>query len=392
MSKISFIINVLQHHSSKTKPLSIQQITDYLNEWYTTPEGPFINPTTTSRALHAYLQETLYLNDRTGNVMAANYEIHVLYENTDSSADEKYIDVTREYAEAIPTKSSKNNKRPKAPKAYFYYRPLIPEEEISNLINMVESHPYYTTEEVIRITNTLKSIAPAYFDNKCDELPDVKKMRADDSTLQNNLHDLHWLINEKVDIKIEYCYYNEEKRLTPHTGYPQRITPYQIVWANGYCYLIAYNPHHNNITHYRVDRITAIDQIEDGSEHNNIGLKNPVLHSINYAKAHPAMSSGETCSISLLCKRSSSIVNRLLDSFGMNTSIRPASPKRMQQVFPQHPEYNPNDWLDVTCPDINPYGTALWAKQYCTECVIYAPKDLAEKTKRELQEAANMYQ
>lgn len=391
MAKISYIINVLQHYSSKTNPLSIRQIMDYLNDCY----GPFIDSSTTSRALHAYLKETSDLNEMARSSMDINYKIHVLYKNTDSSSDEKYIDVTSEYAKGIlPIKNSKNPKRPKAPTAYFYYEPPIPEEEISNLINMVESHPYYTTEEVIKITNTLKSIAPAYFDNKNDEPLVVKNMRADNSTLQENLHDLHWLINEKVDIMIEYSYYDETKELIPHTGYPQRITPYQIVWANGYCYLIAYNPHHNNITHYRVDRITAIDQLDDkdGSEHNNIGPKNPVLHSINYAKAHPAMSSGETCSISLLCKRSSSIVNRLLDSFGMNTSIRPASPKRMQQVFPQHPEYNPNDWLDVTCPDINPYGTALWAKQYCTECVIYDPKDLAEKTKQELLEAANMYQ
>lgn len=75
----------------------------------------------------------------------------------------------------------------------------------------------------------------------------------------------------------------------------------------------------------------------------------------------------------------------------MNTTIQSASEELMKQVFPHHPEYNPIEWLNVTCPDINPYGTALWAKQYCTECVIYAPKELAKKTKQELKNAANMY-
>ncbi len=393
MSKILYIINILRNFSCKSDPLSIRQITDLSNKYYDATGGnEFIDEGTTRRALTAYLRNTPILNDMPNNNRHANYKIHILYENPNPvCAKERFIDVTEEYAETDYCHKSQSTKRKKEPKSYYYYEPFIPEEEISNLINMVESHPYYTSEEVIQITKSLQTIAPAYFTGKSHISAENEAMRSNDSTLQNNLHDLHHFINEKQDIIIEYSYYNENKELIPHKNYPMQITPYQILWSNGYCYLAAYNPFRDSIIHYRVDRITYIEPVEDNESSKRLSTENPIKHTIKYVKEHPVMMSGDTTRVSLLCEKNKSIVNRLLDSFGINIRIRPATATLLQNVFPNHQEYKPEQWLDVTCDKINPDGVALWAKQYCTECVVYEPQWLSSKIKKELQNAACRY-
>lgn len=435
MGKILYIINILRNFSCKEHPLSITQITELSNRYYD-PSGnkDFINEVTTRRALTSYLRESQILNDMPEqrpssslntvfsnlnpalsdtNYQHANYKIHILFENPNpTSEDDTYIDVTNAYAnpdyEFCPdcdsprktaakqsrhskNKSAEPQKRKKEPKAFYYYEPFLPTEEIANLINIIESHPYYTSNEVLQISSALRSIAPAYFRDLKVSSHVNDELRSDDSTLQYNLHELHHLISEKKDIIIEYSYYNEKKELIPHTGYPLQVTPYRILWSNGYCYLAAYNSYWDNITHYRVDRITSIAPAPKGKKADSHFEGTPVKHTIQYAKEHPVMMSGDTISVSLLCRKSTSIINRLLDSFGKEISIRPANATLLQQIFPNHPDYKPEDWLNITCDNINPDGAALWAKQYCTECVLYAPADLAQTTKEELLSAARNY-
>ena len=393
MSKILYIINILRNFSSIDHPLSIAEITNYANKYYDpSGENNFINEVTTRRALTSYLRETPYLNDKQASILSANYRIHILCENPKpASNSDRYTDITKEYSDSEYVHNTNSNKRKKEPKTYYYYEPFIPAEEIANLVNMVESHPFYTSEEVDSITKSLYSISPAYFKYSSYRFPENEKLRSGDSTLQNNLHDLHKYINAKQDIIIEYSYYNEDKELIPHKNYPIQVTPYKLIWSNGYCYLAAYNPFWKDITNYRVDRITYIEPVTDGSRIADRQAPNLTKHTLKYTKAHPVMMSGETTTVSLLCVNNHSMVNRLIDSFGMDIRIQHASPERLHQVFPNHPEYTSDDWLDITCKDVNPDGVALWVKQYCTECVIYAPIDLSIKTKQELQDALQRY-
>ena len=393
MSKILYLINILRNFSSKNNPLTIRQITDLTNKYYDPAGGSdFINEVTTRRALTSYLRDSEVLNDMNKNVCHANYKIHVLYENPNCiSSNDRFLDVTDEYANYDYESNTKSTKRKKEPKTYYYYEPFLATEEIANLINMVESHPYYTSEEVADITQSLHSIAPGYFQNRAFLYSAQDAMRSNDSTLLNNLHDLHHIIQEKRDVIIEYSYYNENKLLIPHTNYPQRVTPYQILWSNGYCYLAAFNPFHNAVTHYRVDRITYMEPVEDKEYTKKSKKENPIGHKIKYSKEHPVMMSGKTTRVVMLCKKNHSIINRLLDSFGMETKIRPVTQSLWKQVFPDEQEYKPEQWLQVICDNVNPDGAALWAKQYCTECIVYEPQSLAKQIKKDLQDAACRY-
>ncbi len=384
-SNIMYIINILRLFSCKERPLTHSQITDYVNKCYDPADNNFINLSTTKRLLFHYICDSIHLNDMPNTKLHANFKIHVVEKNPYATAySEEYIDITDQIALDDETKKGKSKTR------YYYYEPFVAPEDLSDLINMIECHPYYNTTEVISITQSLKNISPGYF-NQTSYLAPTNN-RTIDTTLRENLHKLHHLISKKEDIKIVYCYYNENLELVPLRGYdkPHRITPYRIMWANGYCYLVAYNSYYNEESNYRVDRITEIHTINDGSAKDQIGKHQTLPNSIDYAKTHPVMIAGETTRVSMLCKKSSSIVNRLIDSFGKNIHIRPADKKKLDEYF-ANKSIDYSQWLDVTCTETNDYGIALWAKQYCTECILYYPPALAEQTKNELKEAAAMY-
>lgn len=386
-TNIMYIINVLRLFSSKEHPLTHTQITDYTNKCYDPAEQKLLSNSSTQRLLTHYITDSLHLNDMPLTKLHCNFKIHVLEKNPyANSYTDEYIDITDKIAlEGGESRSSKSKTR------YYYYEPFVSPEDLADMMNMIECHPYYNTTEVIQLTESLKSICPAYF-NGTSHLPFMTSNRAISTSLRENLHKLHKFIALKEDIKIVYCHYDENKELVPNEGYqqPYRVTPYRIMWANGYCYLVAYNSHYQELSNYRVDRITEIHAITDGSAKDLIGKNQVLPDSIDYAKAHPVMIAGETLRVSLLCQKNSGIVNRLIDSFGMDVRIQPVSEKKLNTIFPGR-DLDPDKWLDVTCVDVNDYGIALWAKQYCTEAIIYYPPELAQQTKRELQEAANMY-
>ncbi|MBQ8165626.1 MAG: WYL domain-containing protein [Lachnospiraceae bacterium] len=396
-ANILYIINVLRLYSNDQNPLSIEQITNLINQHYTiSPGDKPINKSTVYRALNDYLYSTPYLNDMPDNVPHANYKIHVLIENVaGTSNNEKYMDITDDYTASEQTDKPKS----KSAKFYYYYEYNIPTHEITNLISMIETHPYYSSQEVTELSKLLHNISPAYFNS--DAAYEAKrftkdKIRADDTILRYNLQQLYPLVKKHEDVLIEYSYYNEEKRLVPLPNYENlhRVTPLDIIWANGYCYFVDFNPNQENYTNYRVDRITYIQPVEQDTDKNvSDNYPNKISHKteLQYIKHRPGMMSGDPIKVSLLCKKSYSIINRLIDFFGMEITIKPATQDKLAEVFPNMENESDQEWLDVTCNNITPDGAIFCAIQLCTDAVLYYPQELSKEIYSKFSSAADLY-
>lgn len=92
-----------------------------------------------------------------------------------------------------------------------------------------------------------------------------------------------------------------------------------------------------------------------------------------------------------ICKKSYSIVNRLIDVFGMEITIKPATQEKLNEVFPHIQNLTSEDWLDVTCNNITPDGAIFCAIQFCTDAVLYYPKELSDEIQQKFSDAANLY-
>ncbi len=447
-----YIINILRMYSSKEHPLSTKEILDKLDETYDPEQlietssqstGRLINRTTIQRQLETFVCCSEFLNDMhcedfftadsKEDRLSLNFKIHVMEKLPTESV--MYNDITerikKEYIERLDKKEelefakeqTTSTRKKKSKMLYYYYEPSISTDELNDLIRMIETYPNYSAAEVMGRIKKLRSIAPGYFYNQRQGLPIVsdnnrpqnhivastQKFKLANNIspknhLEFNLHMLHTCIHEKRDIKIVYGYYNEKKQLIPRRGYsegPHRITPYHIVCTNGQYYLVAYNPYRDNgteketgIMQYRIDRIIEIHQLDDNDTPGNIGPESKKISfytALDYTKLHPMMMAGETGRVSFLYRKSSIAVNNLIDYFGYDRfEIYNVDPEVFEQQLGNTKE-NINDWLQIICRDVAYDSVRMWAKQYCTDCIVYQPTNLKQEIQQELKDAVCNY-
>lgn len=450
---ILYIINILRLYSSKEHPMSILEIMEKLDSTYD-PEyisdsstkqtnGSLINRTTIHRQLESFICCSEFLNnmntsdfftpDTQEKNLSMNFKIHVMKKLPTANA--MFEDVTEAFIDDYYTRqdqkeeASKNNtqstKKTKSPMLYYYYESCVSTDELNELIHMIETYPNYTVEDVVARIKKLRNLAPGYFYNENQSIPSLnyknrlqqnpkyvsskyqyRKENETDKSLKNhlqwNLHLLYQYIHNQEDIKIVYGYYNEQKQLVPRTGYdqgPHRITPYHIICSNSQYYLVAYNPYRdtdddNGIMQYRIDRIIEIHPINDSDKPGNIGPEHrmiPFHNALDYSKIHPFMMAGRTGSVSFLCKKSSITVNKLIDFFGYDRfQITNPDPKLFDKLLKNHE--NISHWINVHCDEVAYDSVRIWAKQYCSDCVVYQPDSLRKKIREEIETAARFYE
>lgn len=177
-----------------------------------------------------------------------------------------------------------------------------------------------------------------------------------------------------------FCYnsYGVDKKLHPRLNEDGSVkeyivSPYQIAAANGRYYLICNTQPHDNVSHYRLDRITDIRLLDtamrpaktvQGLEH---GFDLP-----KHMAEHLYMFSGESRPVRFRAKKS--ILNDVIDWFG--TDIR----------------FSDESSDEVTASvSVNLKAMRLWAIQYGPYVKVLSPQSLAEEVKQDMQQALSQY-
>lgn len=99
----------------------------------------------------------------------------------------------------------------------------------------------------------------------------------EDTDLFRTIEIISRAIEEKKKVTFFYNKYGADKKLHHTTASKQLVNPYQIVIANGRYYLIGNVDKYNNVTHFRVEKITEaeitdnrikpqqeVDELKDG--------------------------------------------------------------------------------------------------------------------------------
>ncbi len=177
-----------------------------------------------------------------------------------------------------------------------------------------------------------------------------------------------------------FCYnsYGVDKKLHPRLNEDGSVkeyivSPYQIAAANGRYYLICNTQPHDNVSHYRLDRITDIRLLDtamrpaktvQGLEH---GFDLP-----KHMAEHLYMFSGESRPVRFRMKKS--ILNDVIDWFG--TDIR----------------FSDESSDEVTASvSVNLKAMRLWAIQYSPYVKVLSPESLADDVKKNLMQALEQY-
>ena len=85
--------------------------------------------------------------------------------------------------------------------------------------------------------------------------------------LQYHFHDIidniQTAIGNHQQIRFQYYEYTQEKKkILKHDGYYYVVNPYALEWKNDHYYLIGFSLKHQKIAHFRVDRLTSVENLE----------------------------------------------------------------------------------------------------------------------------------
>ena len=198
-----------------------------------------------------------------------------------------------------------------------------------------------------------------------------------------NIEILDEAINKSKQVSFNYNKYSLDKNsklvLMPQlnkdgTTSEYIINPYQIVATNGRYYLICNNDIYEDVSHYRLDRITKIKILDENRKPMKEvkGLEDG-LNLGQHMAEHIYMFTGKSHAVSLRFKKN--ILNEFVDWFGTDNI------KLLEQT---------KDELTVRVI-VNRIAMRKWALQYALHVRVLSPESLVEEIRNDINQARENY-
>jgi predicted DNA-binding transcriptional regulator YafY len=285
-----------------------------------------------------------------------------------------------EYSESV--RMVPNSKTGELEESYiwtdFYLVRDFTDSELRLLIDglLFSKHiPYSQCKELVE---KLEGLSNTYFRSRVKHIRTMPENAPENKQLFYTIEVLDEAISKGKKVSFHYNSFWLDKTLHPRESREggikeYTVSPYQIAATNGRYYLICNTDPHDNVSHYRLDRITDIRLLDDAARAADSvqGLK----HGINlpqHMAEHVYMFSGESVPVTFRMK--TYILNDVIDWFGTDV------------------EFSDADGDEVTARvEVNLRAMKLWAIQYGPYVKVLSPDKLAEEVKQGLEAALKQY-
>jgi predicted DNA-binding transcriptional regulator YafY len=255
------------------------------------------------------LEKTDEENTITLNEMIAELERYGISAERKSIYDD--IEVLRQYGIDIATRKTKTTD-------YFVANRLFEIPELKLLVDAVQCSKFITykkSNELIKKIESLASVHQAMILQR--QVYVTNRIKALNENIYYNVDKLHLAIAENKQISFRYFEYTVDKEKKFRKNGEKYITsPYALSWDDENYYLITFSEKYEDFTHYRVDRMSDIEIIDQprsklpDNEHFNIA---------DYSKKIFNMFGGEEETVKL--QFDNSLVNVVIDRFGKDITI-----------------------------------------------------------------------
>lgn len=313
-------------------------------------------------------------------------------------------------------------------KTFYSFTPMFSAQELLLLQSCVETNPYITQADSKNIIDkirrlSLDSIYEKMWRQKSNrsskELAEYNQKKSSFSSsqekqqgrLMENLTELVYHMELEHQIIIKYGMYNLKGKLVckrySKDGKPMKhiLDPVSVLWANGFCYLVAHTPKSkapDDVIVYRVDRIMSIEPSYIPGTNKIVLIDDDVadykenFDSLKFLKQHPVMYSGKTEHISMLVKDSESfpIANPLFDTFGRSieiSNIPDGAARQYLHCSRKELEEKGETWYLVKLTH-SVDGTILWAKQHIDIARIISPDHVVQALTDSVRKGLARYQ
>ncbi len=233
--------------------------------------------------------------------------------------------------------------------------------ELLVLMDSVLTSRYIPQTNARQMVAKLGSLSNRHFRER---LPQVHRM--DDWHHQRNkeffynLEMLNDAITKNRQVTFLYNRPREDGLLHPVRPQKDIVHPFAIVCANSQYYLVACYKDYNDLRHFRVDRMTQVEILDEPARSiREIPGCEDGLNIAKYAKEHNFMFGGQSERIVLKMRRE--CAGDVLDAFGDAANMRPLDDEYMEVVLHSAPS-----------------GMRYFALQFAPVCEVIEPQSLRE--------------
>ena len=259
---------------------------------------------------------------------------------------------------------------------YYLAEREFEDAELRMLIDSVLFSKNLTQKQAKDLIEKLRAKGNKYFPAKVTHISNLPEMHhADNKQLMYALDTVNDAIAEKKKISFVYNTYGTDFRLHPRRdGMRYVVNPYQMVANNGKLYLIGNYDKYDNVSHYRLDKMTDVQILDEKVKPQKEirDFKNGFSLPKHMAE-HIYMFSGESERVKLLAP--ATMMDELIDWLGKDFTVR---------------KTDDEDEIEITL-NCNVDSMFYWALQYGPYVEILEPIDLRNRIAKAVRDMADKY-
>ena len=315
-----------------------------------------------------YLLKMLEENTDEENAMSINTMIGEL-ERYGVSAERKSIyddlEALKHYGLDIASKKSKTTE-------YYVASRLFELPELKLLVDAVQCSKFVTHKKSNELIKKIESLASYRQAQSLQRQVYVSnRVKTINESIYYNVDRLHAAIAENKKVSFKYFDYDVKKeKVFRKSGEKYSVSPYGLSWDDENYYLITFSSKYNDFTHYRVDRMTDIDLIDE--ERDPLPEKKH-FDIAEYTKKVFNMFGGEEVLVQL--QLDNSLVNAVIDRFGKDVVIGRIN------------DSNFYVWIKVAVSQT----FFAWISQFGNNIKILSPQPVIEQYTNHLKEVLAQY-
>ncbi|EKX95203.1 YafY family protein [Selenomonas sp. oral taxon 138] len=246
--------------------------------------------------------------------------------------------------------------------------------ELRMLIDSVLFSHELSAVQANRLIEKLKSLGSRYFQPKVSHVAHLSKLHhAENAQVMHTLDVLNDAIEAKHKVQFTYNSCGTDFRLHPRRTAPYVVNPYQMAAQNGRYYLIGNYDAYDNVSHYRIDRITDIKMLDEPAKPKSAIRDFAQRFSLpRHMAEHIYMFSGESVTVQL--RTYTYMMDALTGWFGRNFRLKLEDEERML--------------VTLRC---NEEAMKYWALQFGIYVEIISPERLRTAVKDALRRMCEIY-
>ena len=257
---------------------------------------------------------------------------------------------------------------------YYLASREFDDAELRMLIDSVLFSKNLTQKQAKNLVDKLRGMGNRYFSAKVSHICNLPELHhADNKQLMYTIDAVNDAISEKKKIGFLYNAYETDLKLHPKREEPYIVNPYQIVANNGFYYLMGNYDKYDNVSHYRLDKMTNVQILDEKAK-----PKRDVVDFANgyslpkHMAEHIYMFGGPSVRVRFLMP--DDMINELVDWFGKEFRIVSANNGMVE--------------ISVSC---NENAMFFWALQYGAYVEVLAPASLRICLSKEIEKIYMKY-